>query len=176
MLQILEDIIKMLPNTGFLYNPKVWNSLNITYYPPHIERLWIQLGDYRISLHFIHKTDEACLLHKHRWPSAIRLLYGSYEMGVTSLDKDVTAEEALKLPITAKTILTAGSSYEMIEPNGLYYVKPITPFSLSLMVSGPPYPDAKKELGQEADLKPLGDDRKEHILELFAQHWPGIKK
>ena len=176
MLQILENIIEMLPDSGFLYNPKVWNSLDITYYPPHVERLWLQLGEYRVSLHFIHNTNEACLMHKHKWPSAIRMLHGAYEMGLSYSIPDVSALDANNLPIIAKTVMSKGSSYEMTEPNGLYYVKPITPFSLSVMVSAAPYPNTKKELGQEADLKPLGDDRKEHILELFTQHWPGIKK
>lgn len=35
-----------------------WNSIDVDYYPPRVERLWLQLGKDRLYLHKIHKTDK----------------------------------------------------------------------------------------------------------------------
>ena len=43
------------------------------------------------------------------------------------------------MPIAARIILVAGSEYEMTEPNGAHYVRPLNGPSTSLMISGKPW-------------------------------------
>lgn len=159
--------------TGFgdLLDPGKWNTLDVDYFPPRVERLWMQKGDNRYYLHFIHPTDKPCLFHKHRWPSAIHMLKGAYEMGIAYSEKEVTSEEAYLLPNAAKLILNEGSSYEMTESHGLHYVRPIGGPSFSVMVTGKPYPDPRKEV-DFPKLKNLSEDRRIELLAQFRAIWP----
>jgi len=78
-LQQIEDklILKLLSQ------PEKWQTKLVNYFPPIVERCWIQLGNYRLLLHFIHEcTAEEALFHTHRWPSAMHILSGKYEMGL----------------------------------------------------------------------------------------------
>lgn len=143
MIDILEKFIK--EDKELLLNPNIWKTLDVDYYPPRVERVWTQIGDYRYYLHIIHPTNELCLFHKHKWPSAIRILKGQYEMGVSYCEREVTSEEAYNLPIAAKFILSEGSSYEMTNTHGLHYVKPLGDVSYSIMVSGIPYSEKRQE-------------------------------
>ena len=72
----------------------------------------------------------------------MRILHGGYEMGIgygAGLETP---------PVACKVILAAGSEYEMNHPDGWHYVRPISPVSLSLMVSGQPW---KREMPIEPD-------------------------
>jgi len=146
----------------------VWKTLDIDYYPPRVERLYTDYAGYRIYLHTIHKTDKECLFHKHRWPSVIKLLKGSYEMGLTYSEDELDTKEAHKLPILSKLILTDGSSYEMTQTDALHYVKPISKVSYSVMLTKYLYPEA--EFRKEAlniELKELTKERKTELLAIF---------
>lgn len=49
----LEQFLKFqLPMVLRNENVK-WNSIDVTYLPPHVERLWTQIGDVRVFLHHI---------------------------------------------------------------------------------------------------------------------------
>ncbi len=110
----------------------LWESLDVNYEPPRVERLWRKFGDFRIYLHRIHPCEKA-LFHPHPWPSAVEVLSGAYEMGIGY----GAGPEAP--PTAATAILRKGSSYEMIDPNGWHYVRPFGDPSLSIMVTGKPW-------------------------------------
>lgn len=146
-----------------LYSPEAWNSLDVSYEPPRVERLWKDWKDgHRIYLHRIHPCDTA-LFHPHPWPSAVKVLSGQYEMGIGY------GKGQERPPVAALTVLTAGATYAMTDPNGWHWVRPIGGPSLSLMVTGPkwerwaPRPDFTLHPLSEKDHKRLVDDFKEMI-------------
>lgn len=171
MIQILKDFEKEEVKS-ILNAPREWQmanlkSMRIDYYPPVVERIWMQKGDLRFYFHVIRQSPvKDCLFHKHRWPSAIHILQGEYEMSLAYSEKNVSSEEAYGLPIVSKLILSPGSYYEMTEPHGLHYVNPLTPTTMSLMVSSLPYPEQIKE-AEHPRLGPLADLRFFAILEAF---------
>jgi hypothetical protein len=93
------------------------------------------------------------------------MLDGSYEMGVTTCEREITSEEAYTLPVVAKFILSAGSYYEMTHTHSMHYVKPLAKPSLSLMMTGGLYPEPRVEAKHDG-LQPLSEDRKMEILGL----------
>lgn len=138
-----------------------WHTLDVDYEPPRVERLWRDFEkDYRIYLHRIHPCDKA-LFHPHPWASAIKVLSGKYVMGVGYTLDNVPPTEA------ATIVLAAGSYYEMIDPDGWHYVRPIGGPSLSIMVTGPKWdrwsPKADHKLG------PLTDIAKRVLLDDFSR-------
>lgn len=146
-------------------------SLMIDYYPPVVERIWIQdpQTGFRYYLHRIHRSEEKdCLFHKHRWPSAIHVVKGKYEMAVAYHENAVNSENAHQLPIACKLELSEGSFYEMVTPHGMHYVNPITEDTLSLMVSGLPYPEDIRE-AEHPPLKPLPKENFFSLLQEFAK-------
>ena len=81
MLHLLHAIEADLPL--LLTNTDGWASLDIDYHPPRVERVFRDLDGARVSLHVIHPCEpEQALFHPHPWPSAMRVLSGTYEMGV----------------------------------------------------------------------------------------------
>lgn len=149
-----------------LEKPEIWNTLDIDYFPPRVERLWTQLDkDHRLYIHIIHPTNQPCLFHKHRWPAAFKVIDGSYEMGLSYSEKEITSEEAYKIVPISKHIISKGSYYDMINTHTLHYVKPLEKESISLMITGPLYPEAsfrKEVLNKE--LSELSQSRKMEIL------------
>jgi hypothetical protein len=165
MINKLKDIEKnLLPE--LLGKPEIWNTLDVDYFPPRVERLWTQFDtNHRLFIHVIHPTNEPCLFHKHRWPAAFKMLQGSYEMGIAYSEKEISSDEAYNLPEISKFILTAGSYYEMVNTHTLHYVKPLDKPSISLMITGPLYTEAqfrKEVLNKE--LMFLSESRKLEIL------------
>lgn len=154
-----------------LLKPEIWNTLDVDYFPPRVERVWTQVDEiHRLFIHVIHPTNEPCLFHKHRWPAAFKMVSGSYEMGITYSEKEISSEEAYKLPNIATFIMSAGSYYEMINTHTLHYVKPLNEPSISLMLTGTLYPEAnfRKEVLTK-ELQPLSDLRKNEILDNMFQ-------
>jgi len=170
MLAILKQIEQeVLP--GLLREPDdSWSTLDVIYHPPHVERVWRQHGDVRVFLHRIwpcdtpvrrddrgdlpaDRADRGSLWHPHDWPSAMKVVTGSYEMGIgfhppnwpKITDKDLRITERMGKFVTASTMeLTAGSYYEMTEPLTWHYVRPLGEEPAhSLMVAGPLYPKTK---------------------------------
>lgn len=155
-----------------LRQPDKWSSLDVNYHPPRVERLFVDIGDgYRLYLHYIHGTDQECLFHKHNWPAALKQVYGSYEMGVAYSAMEIDSDKAHRLPVLAKFIIAPGSYYEMTQTDTLHYVRPITPFSLSIMLTHDKYQE--HVIRKEANTRPLealSDLRKLEILSLFKSH------
>lgn len=157
MLSILYQIEEDLPE---LLNKPGWNSLYINYHPPVVERLWRQVDGYRVYLHRIHPcTEEQALVHPHPWPSAIRVLEGSYEMGI-GYGKGMTTP-----PIACKIITNKAFCYEMVEPDGWHYVRPIGYPSISLMVTGKPW--EREAPRSNEPLAPMSEERVTDLLNRF---------
>lgn len=159
MIEVLHDVEVKLPR--LLTQPDSWNTLDVNYEPPRVERLWYQLGEYRVYLHRIHPC-ETPLFHTHPWPSAVHILSGRYEMGIGSYSDS--------FPISTVT-LTAGSEYEMIDKFGMHSVMPIAVASLSVMVTGKPWTWLGTDPSPQPSTKlnPLTDDAKHDMLRIFRQ-------
>lgn len=42
-----------------LTKPEIWNTLDIDYFPPRVERVWTQFDEnHRLFIHVIHPTNE----------------------------------------------------------------------------------------------------------------------
>lgn len=168
---MLDVLDKVLADRELFLSPEGWNSLDIDYHPPRVERIWKQWGEYRIYLHRIHpcKTEEA-LFHPHPWPSAMLIADGCYEMGVgqgASRPEVVTA---------AKIILGPGSRYEMVEPLGWHYVRPLV-FTYTLMITGKPWSNPIQiEERPAGPLSPLDEDSKNMLLNRFRSLLLGPNK
>ena len=173
MLEALARAEAELPT--LLQDKAGWNSLDVDYEPPRVERLWRTLSltgqlpferPYRLYLHRIHPCSKA-LYHPHPWPSAIRIVNGGYEMGVGY----GSGQEPP--PIAARMHLVSGSSYEMEDIDGWHYVLPSVP-NLSIMVTGHPWerwapgPDPSVKLG------PLTEMAIEELLADFRIFYPMV--
>lgn len=164
MIEKLKEVESILHD--LVRQPELWNTLDVDYYPPRVERLWMQYDEnHRFFIHIIHPTDAPCLFHKHRWPAAFKILKGSYEMGIAYSEKEISSEEAYNIPAVSRFIMGENSYYEMINTNTLHYVKPMSEETISLMITGPLYPEAefRKEIVNK-ELKPLSNNRKKEIL------------
>jgi hypothetical protein len=165
ILESLEPEIKLL-----LDNFDVWNSLDIDYYPPRVERLWTDYKGYRIFLHTIHQTNEPCLFHKHKWPAAFKQVYGSYEMGITYSEDEINSDVAYKLPTISRFIINQGSYYEMTQTDCLHYVKPIGDISCSIMITKNLYPEAEfRKEASHGELNTLTKLRIRTILDFYKK-------
>jgi hypothetical protein len=175
---MMRQVISILSSDQFgswLDSMEGWKSLDVDYFPPRVQRLYRDLeveGQHcRLYLHMIHTTDKPCLFHKHRWPSAIVLIHGGYEMGTAYSEKDVTTEEAELLPRAATMLMSGGCCYEMTNPNSLHYVKPIGDYSLSVMLTGPVYEGITTKEVLDKKLGPLTETEQIELLKKFKESW-----
>lgn len=165
MLEVLERVEKTLP--GLLDDRKLddWNSVLIDYHPPVVKRLWRNFEDeYRIYLHEILPCQPGeALLHPHPWPSAMRVVSGTYEMGIGY------GSGSVEPPVAATVILSAKSTYEMVDKDAWHYVRPLRHPALSLMVTGKPW--HRESPGTGKQFKTLTSQEKERILGGFVHHY-----
>lgn len=160
-LKQIED--KMI--LGLLSKPGEWKTLYIDYYPPIVERCWLQLGNYRLYLHFIQAcTAEEALFHTHRYPTAMHVIDGKYEMGLGFGEGNTPPEKM------ATIMFDNGGYYDMTHIDGWHYVRPIGGPCASVMLTG-------KLWGREETVKdfpklgPLPEHRKLLMLEWFAKYY-----
>jgi hypothetical protein len=64
-----------------------WESKAIRYEYPHVDRLFMKYATpgstaARLNLHVIRPCSDDALFHPHPWPSAMKILKGSYKMKV----------------------------------------------------------------------------------------------
>jgi len=159
MLSVLRAVVSVLPE--LIPERDSWNGLYIDYHPPIVERLWRDWHEYRIYLHRIHPCAPGeALMHPHPWPSAIRVHEGTYEMGI-GYGPGLQAP-----PIAARLILGPESEYEMVDPDGWHYVRPLHTHSYSLMVTGKPWdrPSPKSE----GPLRPLSKKERNRLFDAFS--------
>lgn len=163
MLDILARLERELPR---LLVEATWNSLEINYHPPFVERLWIPWGDYRVALHRIHTcTADAALFHPHPWPSAMRILDGAYELAIGYGTGSTTP------PIAARIIASGDFTYEMTDPDAWHYVRPLGGPAKTIMVTGAPWP--RPAPTASPPLKPLDAARAAELLGWFRARYPG---
>ena len=163
MLDILYAVENELPM--LLHDEDTWNSLYVDYHPPIVERLWLPWGDYRVNLHRIYPCarDEA-LFHPHPWPSAMRVLSGEYEMAV-GYGKGETAPS-----IAALMIASGDFRYEMTDPDGWHYVRPLREPTMSLMVTGKPWDRPSPKSGKP--LQQLSVEQRSAMFQFFREQYP----
>jgi hypothetical protein len=164
-LQTLNKEIQNLPD--YLANRDGWVSLLIEKYPPVIHRLFYRINDdYSIYLHKLFNCHgERAYMHSHSWPFALKLIEGSYEMGVGySSDRDKPPES------TFKTIVLPGNVYEMITPDTWHYTKPLPgcDYSYSVMVVGN---RIRPRLAQNTS--PLTEQQKSELFDYFENFSKG---
>jgi hypothetical protein len=143
MLDYLRKVVERLSRPSGLGTSIDWQSMMVDYERPLVERLWLQHGENRIYLHKIYPLNkslgEKAYMHIHRWPSAMKILKGVYEMEIGELHGP-----------TSRIILTPGSEYEMTDPNTAHNVSPLGGKPVfSIMVTGSVYPNMdipKKEI------------------------------
>lgn len=142
-----------------------WKSLRVRYETPHVDRLWMQIDeDHRLMLHRIHPCEKA-LFHPHPWPSAVFLFDGPYEMGIAQVPP---AFEGPPTP-AAKVLLAPGSYYEMLDPNGWHYVKPVAGPSYSVMLVGKPWQTEQLQPGRGIQHDGLSDVEQNGLLAKFSR-------
>ena len=161
LLPVLQDLEKQLP--AMLAKPDEWQTVDVDYHPPRVERVWRYWQEYRINLHRIHHCAPGePYLHPHPWPSAMHVLEGAYEMvrGFgTGTDTPI---------ILGTTILTAGAFYSMQHPDEWHSVRPLDPVAYSIMLNGHPW-DRSMPIDKKAnDLPPLSPEVKAEMLDKFA--------
>jgi hypothetical protein len=162
MLDVLARLERELPA---LLTDTEWNSLDINYHPPFVERLWIPWGEYRVSLHRIHPcTPDQALFHPHPWPSAMRILDGTYEMAVGY------GAGSTPPPIAARIIASGDFTYEMTDPDAWHYVRPLGGPAKTIMVTGRPW--HREAPGTGEPLQPLDAARKTELLGWFRTRYP----
>lgn len=167
MLKVLEKAERDLPE--LLQDRNSWKGLYVDYEKPFVERLWRQWGDYRINLHSIHPCNLGeALFHPHPWPQVIRVISGRYEMG---LGYGAGME---KPPVLCKLSFDAVARsgdfiYEMTDPNGWHYVRPITQVS-SIMITGKPWNRSSPR--SEKPLRELTQEEREKMFTDFQNWYP----
>lgn len=167
MLSALHTAIEALPR--LLASSSEWQSVHVTYHPPRVERLWIQHGENRIFLHRIHPcAPDDALWHPHPWPSAVRIVAGRYDHGVSIRAADGEASRDPRMLV--RTILSPGSEYEMTEPDAWHVVRPLDEPVDSIMVTGAPYsPRVAMPSPPSTPQGPLTADRVEELREVWLQ-------
>ena len=160
------DILKYIEKTqilNLLNQPEIWKTKLIDYEPPIVERVYTEIGDYRLSLHFIHPCDEA-FIHPHVWKSAMHIIEGSYEMGLY-YPNEKNELECVSTIFTRKEFY-----YEMLNKKAQHYVKPIDSICKTVMLTGKPI---WKENGVEVnkELVDLTESRKNEILDFYKLYY-----
>lgn len=135
-----------------------WQTLDVDYESPRVERIWFPHKDYRVNLHRIHPCESA-LYHPHPWPSAIYLLSGSY-ISVMGTDNIRVSTQRL----------VEGSAYVMNDPEGWHIVRPEEHPALTVMLTWQPYDPPVYDhgnFGKKANLQPLTEEAKQSLLADF---------
>ena len=165
--QVEKELSSLLDHDG-------WQSLDIDYHKPHVERVWMPWNGYRINLHRIQacKPHEA-LFHPHPWPSVVRILGtdfgdpmggGGYWTAIGSGPPD--AGEPAQV---AKIWCPAGSIVCMEEPYGWHSVAP-PKVSYSLMITGAPW-QFKMPYEPGARLRPMDDSKIDDMKYYFKSYF-----
>ncbi len=168
MMDVLLTVEKNLPR--LLEDEAGWNTVDVNYHPPRVERVWCYWEGHRINLHRIHPCErDEPYVHPHPWPSAMHVLSGSYEM-IRGFGQGI--EDPI---ILGSTILGADSYYSMEHRDEWHSVRPLEKAAYSLMVNGTPW-DREMPIEQSAsDLSPLTPEQKREILQFFREFYSGSR-
>jgi hypothetical protein len=171
MIEELKKIIKDQRFKQLLDSPELWQSKDVDYHPPRVERVWLPINDMRLSLHVIHPCEDGdSLLHPHPWESAMYVLPigGLYEHQIGF--KRETEPDVFVNTIVCKQIVEGAMYYEMMNPNGIHSVRPLLQPVFSIMLSGKPiWTENFGTIGK--NLVSLSDERKKEILLTFKNYF-----
>jgi hypothetical protein len=163
--QALTDMPAMLDDTGG------WESLDITYEPPRVERLFRPFaGDCRLYLHRLHPIPkgQVPLYHPHPWSSIVLIVSGGYDMGV---GYGKGQEEPI---VASRLYLPPGTIYSMTSADGWHYVAPKVP-TLSIMITGPRWDRWSPGPPPGTRLGPLSNEDRANLFEDFRAYFPKPK-
>jgi hypothetical protein len=131
MLDILHAAEKDLPR--LLASAEGWRSYKLDDHLPFVDRMLREYRDGKLYLHRIHACAAGvALYHPHPWPSAMRILEGTYEMVLGH-----GAGDRAPPPVAARLIASGAFEYEMTDPNAWHSVRPIGAPAMTVMVTGP---------------------------------------
>ena len=138
-----------------------WTGLDIDYHPPRVERLQATLPNgYRVALHRLYPCEPSrALWHTHPWPSAVQILAGQYEHCTGFADRH-------GLHCISRSLIGAGTSYEIIDPLAWHSVRPIGEPVYSVMLTGLPWPVSTSP--KPAPQRPLTADQVEDLRLCFG--------
>lgn len=134
MINDLIQIMKLqLPQ--LLETANNWDSLVINKRKPYTYRVFTQINNMRLCLHkFDVCNQEESFMHPHPWQGAFSILKGSYRM-VLGITKDRNSTLIQKV---SEQILSAGSTYEILDPMVWHSVTPIET-CYTIMLNGEPF-------------------------------------
>ena len=162
---VFEEVETFLLEEGYLDDVGKWDSVDVDYHPPRVERLYTKIGSIRICLHRIHPCDpEKALLHPHPWPASFKIYKGMYASEVGTSETAEPPKERVRL------LLDAGSMKSMTNPNDWHFVAPIKEPVYSIMINGTPYEEMNPGVEKaNKQLLPLHSYEKELILKDFKE-------
>lgn len=153
-----------------------WNTLDVDYTPPRVERLWMQYDDeHRLLIHKIHPcTKEEALFHPHPWKSAVHVLPigGSYGHSVgTIIHPNVDNQIYCEMEVHGEMY------YEMLNMDSCHSVRPIGfPVYTVMLIGKPIWKDNVEHKQRVTDvkpdnLKPLTEKEKKELLHVVFHHF-----
>ena len=159
-----------------------FKTLYVDYEHPYVERLQFNLEDgYRLFFHVIHECEtEQALYHPHPWPSAMHILKGVYETGLSYSENDehykntetgelnsIIAKNEICKMVIKDNYYGGPAYYQMLNPKGWHYVRPIRTCH-TVMLTHTPWYSGNKPTKQ---LQPLSDARAMEIKEWFREFY-----
>lgn len=146
-----------------LEDADAWETLDVTYHPPHVQRLWRPWKDGRLYLHRIEPCPLAeALLHPHPWPSAVSVeTEGYWSRTAYEMEDGMVAGHS-------DAWMPPGSVYEMPHRDTWHSVAPAFAAAMTVMVTGPLF--RKPSLGAEKPpekQRPLSDKDKAMLMQDF---------
>lgn len=170
---------KLLP--ALLRDRSQWQSLMIDYQPPHLMRLYRQIGCVRVNLHYFLPAEklpetrltqgyDENLYHPHAWASSMRILDGSYEQWIGFANHrgiDAAPEKTLHL------VHHKGDSYAMNHPWLWHQVIPHAGEAVStLMVTYMPKDWDQDVPKSTKQLRALTDAERDFMFDHFEKFYP----
>ena len=162
----LKQIEKELPHL-LRDESRIWKSLDITYLPPRVKRVWTQYNDnIRLFLHKIYPASpKEAFYHPHPWLSAMKIVKGSYEMGLGCDDGSDSP------PVISTQVFHEGSYYDMTNPKGWHYVA-ASDIVYTIMITGPLFdPPVKMPQTPKESQHPLEQNEIDEIMEFFKSQY-----
>lgn len=184
---LLKAAETLLPN--LLREPDKWSSLYIDYEKPHLMRLYRQLGDVRINLHYFlpaqaneiepSKDVAGTLYHPHPWFSVMRILEGRYTQWFGVANEVLKPEHA---PVDAARIapeqamvisLGPGDYYSMTRARAWHQVIPFPNQAVStIMVTAIPKDWDQPPIPAPIHQRQLTGDERTFMFAHFERFFP----
>jgi hypothetical protein len=102
----------------------------------------------------------------------VRVVSGKYEHKNAELDMSSPKPFPAHGPVICRTILCAGTEYEMMDPRGWHSVRPLDGPSDSIMIVGPKYPTGEVHMPSPPTEKqgPLSPERFHHLFHYWHDY------